>query len=304
MTTSTAILICNALSKRYGRRVALEAVDMSLPRGRCLALLGQNGAGKTTLVKLILGLTSPSSGTVRVLGQDPRSINFHHSIGFLPENVAFDETMTIYQILRFYASLRSVPQNRCDEVLAAVNLTLEAGQVVRTCSKGMRQRLGLAIALLGHPQLFLFDEPTSGLDPYHKQIFFTAVTDLIRSGSTVVLSSHGLAEIEAHADQVVILHQGRLIVQGNLDELYRQAGLQLRLLGTTSNPLAVAEHLNVASGLRLAEGAIELVCPLEEKMIWLRRLVALGDLVEDINLCPPTLSDLYRYFTGSMECKK
>ena len=156
------------VTKRYGPLVAVEDVCLALRPGEVTALVGHNGAGKTTLIKLLLGLIRPSAGRVEVQGQDPAGrggAQARRTLGFLPENVAFHGAMTAVELMAFYARLKGCSPAGNADLLARVGIAAAARRRVATYSKGMRQRLGIAQALIGEPRLLLFDEPTSGLDP-------------------------------------------------------------------------------------------------------------------------------------------
>ncbi|MBF0373624.1 MAG: ABC transporter ATP-binding protein, partial [Alphaproteobacteria bacterium] len=219
------------LVKRYGARTVVDGVSLTLRGGERLALLGHNGAGKTTLMKMMLGLTRPSGGRLRVLDHDPAAMpaDIRRAIGFLPESVAFHESMTGREVLRFYARLKRRPRQECEALLARVGLAEAAGRRVATWSKGMRQRLGLAQALLGAPRLLLLDEPTSGLDPELRLSFYAILAERAEAGAAVLLSSHLLTELEERTDRAAILDHGKLVAQGTLDELRVQAGLPVRI---------------------------------------------------------------------------
>jgi Cu-processing system ATP-binding protein len=163
------------VSKRYGSQFAVRAVDLSLRAGECVALVGHNGAGKSSLIKMMLGLTTPTEGAVRLLGENPAGAAAAHlrrAVGFLPENVAFHPSMTGRETLDFYARLKGEPTARNPGLLERVGLDGAAARKrVGAYSKGMRQRLGLAQALLGRPRVLFLDEPTTGLDPALRQSF-------------------------------------------------------------------------------------------------------------------------------------
>ena len=197
-----SIVALDNVSKAYGSQQVLEGINLALPQGKCLALIGHNGAGKTTLMKLILGLIRPTAGRVEVLGGDPAVADksFRRQLGFLPENVAFHEELTGADTLAFYARLKGLPTTCCPALLERVGLSFAATRRVRTYSKGMRQRLALAQALLGTPKLLLLDEPTTGLDPVLRQEFFEIIRELTAAGTTVIISSHILTELEARTD--------------------------------------------------------------------------------------------------------
>lgn len=264
-----------SLSKHYGPLKALDDLTLEVRQGEMLALLGHNGAGKTTLMKLLLGLTRPTHGELELLGAPPGP---HHrqDIGFLPENVTFTGGMKGREVLRFYARLKGASPTQAEDLLERVGLAEAAHKPVRTYSKGMRQRLGLAQALLATPKLLLLDEPTSGLDPMLRRAFYDILRELRESGSTVLISSHVLTELELRAERIAILSHGRLVACDTLDGLRRRAALPVRIrarVGTEERRLEVAA---------------------EDKMETVRRLAA--EPVDDIEIVPPSLEDIYTHF--------
>ena len=191
-------LALEAVAKAYGREKAVDGVTLALAPGERLALLGHNGAGKTTLLKLALGLTRADGGTVSTLGCAPGSPGWteaKRAIGFLPESVAFLGSMTGRETIRFYGRLKGVDRSACEETLAHVGLADAAGKRVKTYSKGMRQRLGFAQAILGTPRLLILDEPTGGLDPDSRRAFHETLRALAGRGTAIILSSHVLTEV-------------------------------------------------------------------------------------------------------------
>ncbi|MBF0126116.1 MAG: ABC transporter ATP-binding protein [Magnetococcales bacterium] len=295
---SEAAFVVDSVVKHYPRHRALDGVSFAVPPGECVALLGHNGAGKTTLMKLLLGLTRPTSGSVRVLGRDPALVPlaFRRQIGFLPENVIFHDELTGRDTLDFYARLKGEAVGRCATLLERVGLAHAATRRVKTYSKGMRQRLGLAQALLGRPRLLLLDEPTTGLDPMLRQEFYRIVQELRGDGVSVLLSSHVLTELEARTDRAIILRQGALVVCGTLDELRCRADLPVRFRVTTEDPDAVTRQLTGLSVSRLGGESLEVVCPVPDKMAVLRRIGQLGALVRDMEIQLPGLDDVYVHF--------
>ena len=192
----TAAISLQNVVKQYGALAAVNDVTLELGEGQTVALVGHNGAGKTTLFKLMLGLTRSSGGTVQVLGADPLTPAGEHArlaIGYLPENVVFSGALTGLETLQFYASLKRRPGSECMALLERVGLGHAARKRVGTYSKGMRQRLGLAQAVLGAPRLLFLDEPTTGLDPLVRQSFYALVGELRDRGVTALLSSHALS---------------------------------------------------------------------------------------------------------------
>ncbi len=306
MTAGRAIVL-EGVRKRYGAAEVVRGVDLQLGEGESLALLGHNGAGKTTLIKIMLGLTRPTAGSVRVCGRRPWERGFsalRARIGYLPENVMFHDTMTGRELLAFYARLKGRPAHVVPGLLERVGLGNAADRRVRTYSKGMRQRLGLAQALLGEPVLLLLDEPTTGLDPLLKRQFYELVAERQRLGTSVLLSSHALSEIEARTDRIAIMRSGRLVACGTLAELRRRAGCptRIRIRAAAS---AVEEILARVTGpdevRRTGPGSLEFACRNGTKMDLLRRVSALGDLVEDVEIVPPSLEDIYDRFSEEVE---
>jgi Cu-processing system ATP-binding protein len=295
----TAVASLEKVAKRYGSVTAVSDVSLDLRRGETLALVGHNGAGKTTLVKLILGLIAPTEGLVRVFDHDPaRSTNagLRGALGFLPENVAFHDAMTGRELLAFYARLKRASRAEVAELLERVGLAAAAGRRVATYSKGMRQRLGLAQALIGEPDLLLLDEPTSGLDPASRTEFYGTMDRLRSDGATVLISTHALAEIEAHADRIAVMHRGRLIALGAVDELRSAAQLPVRLRFLVS-PCTTGQLLErFGDGVEVIERGdrvLEIGCRPEAKVALLRRLDGLWQQVEDLSLETPGLAEIY-----------
>jgi Cu-processing system ATP-binding protein len=289
------------VTKRYGTSHAVRDVTLSLQEGECVALVGHNGAGKTTLIKLMLGLSHPTTGTLRVLGNDPLSRAGQHSrlaIGYLPENVVFAPSLTGAEMLRFYARLKRRPRRECAELLARVGLSEAAGKRVGAYSKGMRQRLGLAQALLGSPRLLFLDEPTTGLDPVARQSFYDVIGALRDAGVTVILSSHSLSELETRVDTIVVMHRGAVIASGTLDALRAEAHLPLRLKLRLVNGAAAAAagyFDGLVDEVVPSGDGVELSCAPARKIEVLRRASTLNG-VEDIEIMQPTLDRLYAHF--------
>jgi Cu-processing system ATP-binding protein len=290
-----------SVQKHYGSSVAVEDVSLDLAEGQTVALVGHNGAGKTTLFKLMLGLTRPTGGVVRVLGQDPETAagrEARMNIGYLPEHVVFSGALTGREMLRFYASLKGRSNRDCDALLEQVGLAKAVHKRVNTYSKGMRQRLGLAQALLGEPRLLFLDEPTTGLDPLVRQSFYELVGELRGRGVTALLSSHALSELEARIDHVVILHQGKVLAQGNLDTLRQLAGLPIQVeLAVTEG--FDAQGISSLDGLAISSSGLNghrsLSCTAERKLELVRRVSAMPH-VTDISIIEPTLDQIYAHF--------
>lgn len=287
-------------TKRYGAVTAVRDVSLALRAGEATALVGHNGAGKTTLIKLMLGLVRPDAGTVRVLGVDPagaRGTSARRALGFLPENVAFHGALTARESMAFYARLKGLPPRGNDALLERVGIAHAADRRVATYSKGMRQRLGIAQALIGEPRLLLFDEPTSGLDPDSRAEVYQTIDELRASGATVLVSTHALEEIERRVDRAAIVHGGRLVAAGSLEELRRGAGAQLRLRLRVRDRATASVLSRMPEAARCIErdaASLTLLAPIDAKMPVLRAIGSLGALVEDVEIEAPGLQQLYR----------
>lgn len=291
------------VAKSYGPIRAVRDLDLTLMPGECVALVGHNGAGKSSLIKLMLGLTHRDAGHLSVLGHDPGGSDaaaaMRRQIGFLPENVALHPGMTGRECLDFYARLKGVALAGNDALLARVGLSQGAArQRLATYSKGMRQRLGLAQALLGNPRLLFLDEPTTGLDPALRQSFYALVRALRDQGATILLCSHALTELEGQADRVVVMNRGRKVAEGSLETLRTLADLPLRLTVTLHTPeqaarLAAAHDLPppAVGGRR-----VSMNCDRSRKLELTRALLARGDAVADLELSQPSLDEIYAHF--------
>lgn len=210
------------------RRVAVEDVSITVPRGAIHGLLGPNGAGKTTTIKMLLGLVRPDAGTFRVLGHDARTREGRAHVGFLPEQPYFPPQLTAQQALRLYARLSGVPRGEVDariaEFLTRVGLEGQQRTLLSAFSRGMLQRLGIAQALIARPSVVVLDEPASGLDPIGQRDIRNLMLALRDEGATVLLSSHQLSEVEAVCDRVSIVSRGRVAAEGPIMELLNVAG--------------------------------------------------------------------------------
>jgi ABC-2 type transport system ATP-binding protein len=224
------------LTKRYGHIEALAGLTMSVPRGEIFGFLGPNGAGKTTAVKLLLGLTTPTAGDAWLLGEPIGRAEARRRVGYLPELFRYPAWLSPVEVLCFHCRLIGVPRpQRDDEIdssLTTVGLRERGRDRVGTFSKGMQQRLGLAVAMLGAPQIVFLDEPTSALDPVGRHDVREIIRALRAKGTAVFLNSHLLSEVEQVCDRVAVVDRGRVIASGTLDEILDGgAGVRLRVSG-------------------------------------------------------------------------
>ncbi len=292
--------------KRYGDKTVVTDINLTVHNGERMVLIGHNGAGKTTLMKLMLGLTHPNAGTVRVLGANPATAAaaLRRAIGYLPESVAFHSAMKGREVLAFYARLKGVAAAECQSILERVGLARAADRRVSTYSKGMRQRLGLAQAMLGKPRLLFLDEPTSGLDPSLRRQFYDLIDTLSLSGTTSLTSSHSLNEVEARADRIAIMKNGAIVACGTLSELSQQASLPLvvRLRVTVGHTADVAERLAPMGEIqRVNDHGIDLSCPGTAKMVLFRHIAGFGEVIEDMDVAPPRLDDIYNHYMQQVQ---
>ncbi len=217
-----------------GIKQALKGLNLSVSQGEVLGFLGPNGAGKTTTMNVLLGFVNPSGGQASIFGVDVREPIARQRIGYLPELTYYYKFLTAEELLRFYGKIFQIPkpqlESRIDTVLKLVELEASRKRPIRTYSKGMQQRVGLAQALINNPDLLILDEPTSGLDPIGRMKVREIIQRLKNEGKTVLFSSHELGEVETVCDRVAILYQGELKVEGRVHDLVAQHQCNLEQL--------------------------------------------------------------------------
>lgn len=292
----TSTLTISRLTKRFQGVDALTDVSLTVAPGERVALLGHNGAGKSTMMKIILGLIPATTGDVVVCNAAPGSAAARAAVAYLPENAAFHPALTGEEQLRHYLRLRGENPAEALPLLARVGLGDAARRRIGTYSKGMRQRVGLAQALIGHPRLLVLDEPTSGLDPVSRREFYALLDDLAAQGASILLSSHALTEVEARTDRIVILSKGRLVAEGTLADLRRSADLPVMLHVTPRNGHAPALAAALPGAIRVGD-ALHLTCAQGDKLAVLGRIAGFGDQVADLDVLPPSLEDIYSHFS-------
>jgi ABC-2 type transport system ATP-binding protein len=240
-------VVSRGLKKSFGNVHAVAGIDLDVPGGACFGLIGENGAGKTTFIKMLLGITRPDDGEVKVLGGSPEDVSVRKKIGYLPERLAMPEA---FSPLRFLASVGRLKGLLPTEIKVETERVLEQVQLDRAAwkrntggfSKGMKQRTGLAAALIGKPRLLVLDEPTDGIDPLGRAQIRDVIVDAVRGGSTVFLNSHLLAETEKICDHVAVLSRGRVVQAGALDVLKRKDASRIRLLKAESDVARAEKH--------------------------------------------------------------
>lgn len=290
--------------KYYGEVLAVDGVSLTVHKGETLGLIGHNGAGKSTLFKMMLGLIPPTSGKIDINGTPVHGGAFRElrrSIGYLPENVVFYDNLTGLETLQFFAALKGCERDNCLPLLEKVGLARAANRRVDGYSKGMRQRLGFAQALLGKPRILFLDEPTTGLDPEGIREFYFILHELNSQGVTVVITSHILSEIQERVQRLAVLKSGKLHALGTVQELRQAVDLPLTIrVQQLCPPEAVKKALQ---GITLEQLTITgntgvIRCHRAQKMEVLRRLDTLGDALEDIMVREPTLEDVFLGYAG------
>lgn len=288
------------LVKRFGSRVrAVDGLDLTVRAGQIYGLLGPNGAGKTTTMRMLLGLARPSSGTIRVFGRPPGDPAGLRQVGAMGE-VAFHPFLSGRNNLRAAARRCRVADRRVDEVLELVSLTARAGDAFAGYSLGMKQRLGVAAALLKDPRLLILDEPSNGLDPIGQLDMRELILQLGGSGRTILLSSHDLAEVERLCDQVGVISGGRMLAEGSPDQLRGELRLWLQA-EPAERSVALARGLPQVNSAALADGGLELALrgfePAEVAAVN-RELVGAGMQVSELRTGRRSLQEAFLQLTG------
>ena len=298
-----AVIVTRGLTKRYGRVVAVEDLNLEVAEGEVFGLLGPNGSGKTTTILMLLGLTEPTSGEARVLGLDPmrEPLKVKARVGYLPDQVGFYGELTAWENLRYTTRLLGLPEAeakaRMEEVLRRMGLWEVRDRRVSAFSRGMRQRLGLAEVLLKRPQVAILDEPTLGLDPEAAREFLGLIKGLKAEGITVLLSSHLLHQVQEICDRVGLFHKGRLALLGRVEELAaRVLGGGYEILVEASPGLKEAFQAVEGVGRVEAEGGRYRVLATRDVRAELARIaVAQGELLA-LTLRRPSLDEVYAHY--------
>ena len=296
----SAVIEVRGAVRHFGDTRAVDGVDLAVREGEMFGLIGHNGAGKTTLFKMMLGLLPMTAGEIRIDGQAVRGEAFRairRGIGYLPESVALYGNLTGLETLRFFARLKRVDPRSCPAMLERLGLAEAGGRRVRTYSKGMRQRLGLAQALLGAPRLLFLDEPTNGLDPEGIRDLYRILAEVRARGVTVILTSHILAEIQQRVDRLALMRTGRIQAMGTVQALREALDLPLEaLVALREGALEAARRALAVEGVDdvRPEGAgARMRFPRDRKMAVLRALSALGADVLDVQLHEPSLEEVF-----------
>ena len=298
------------LVKHFGDTVAVDGVSFVVPRGTVLGLLGPNGAGKTTTVRMMTTLTEPTSGTARVAGHDVvrEAAAVRRSMGLTGQTATVDELLTgrenLWLIGSLYGLDRATIARVSDELLERFSLTAAGGRVVKTYSGGMRRRLDLAVSLVATPPVLFLDEPTTGLDPRSRVELWDVLRDLVREGTTLLLTTQYLEEADQLADDIVVVDKGNVIAQGTPLQLKDASG-KAALVVTVSRPEDVAAAVERVRGAGLEvhvdEPARRITAP-ADGLGDITRIAALFDGsgidLDDLGLQRPSLDDVFLHLTG------
>lgn len=290
-----------ALTKRYGAgddaRLAVDSVSMTVRRGEVYGFLGPNGAGKTTTLRMMLGLIRPTSGRATVLGMPAGAPEVTARVGALIEGPGFYPYLSGRDNLRTLARYRGIGDAEVDAALERVDLADRGGDRYKAYSLGMKQRLGVAAALMGDPELIVLDEPTNGLDPAGMQDMRRLIVDLARGGQTVLLSSHLLAEVQEICDRVGVIAGGRLLRESTVAEL--RGDVALRVVGTpVAETVAVAMAVAGEDAVRIEDDAVLLDVPAERTPETVRALVDAGIDVHEVGMTERTLEEVFFELTA------
>jgi ABC-type multidrug transport system ATPase subunit len=286
----------SGLGKRFRSVTAVEDLNISIRRGEVYGFLGPNGAGKTTL-RMLLGLIKPSSGTATVLGEEPGSPKGLRGVGALVESPAFYPYLSGRDNLRVMARYCEAPPSRVDEVLGQVELAGRAGDKFKRYSLGMKQRLGVAAALLKDPELLILDEPTNGLDPKGMADMRAIIRKVGHGERTVLLSSHLLGEVEQVCDRVGVIQRGQLLTEGTVDELRGGGGILVRV-EPLERAREVAAGLDGVEGAQIKDGMLALDADPNLSAEVNAGLVAAGLRVSELRPIERSLEDVFLELTG------
>jgi len=282
---------------------AVDNLNLTIRRGETYSIVGPNGSGKTTTLKILLGLIFPTSGRTSIFGRDISDLSVRERIGFLPEDAYLYDCFNGEELLDFYAGLFGYPRGKrselVDELLTLVGMQANRRVPFRECSKGMRQRLALAQALVNDPELLILDEPTSGLDPAGRRQMTHIILEMKRRGKTLLLCSHFLAEVEEVCDRVGILYAGRLVAEGTLSEL---AGgpTQVAIITRGLNPELAQAIAKLPAVLNVDDSTVTMGAAATHAQVWavLEQIHQVGAEILEVKRPQPTLQDVFAKVIG------
>ncbi len=302
------VLRVEGVVKKYGDKIAVNDVSLSVQRGEIYGLLGPNGAGKTTLMSIIAGILDPTEGRVEVLGGDPHDREIRARIGYCPQESVVYDNLTGLENLMFYAGLYGLSGSRAkqksEELIRFVGLEEYAKDLVKTYSGGMKKRLNFAIALVGDPDLILLDEPTTGMDPRVRRSVWELIERLRKAGKTIILATHYMEEADELSNRVAIMNLGRKVVEGTPEELKKKYGpkavVSVELVKVTQD-IIESIKLYALEGRVVVEGnvlRVHVEDPDEASPKIVSELVKRGYKLNMLKIDRPTLEDVFLRLTG------
>ncbi|MBI2856939.1 MAG: ABC transporter ATP-binding protein [Chloroflexi bacterium] len=308
---ASPVIEAEKLTKSYGSFTAVDGLDLLVREGEVFGFLGPNGAGKTTSILMMLGLTEPTSGSIRVCGYDStrEPLKVKRIAGYLPENLGFYDDLTATENIRYVARLNGIPEAQSKESIPAllelVGIPQAAEQRVETFSKGMKQRLGIAAVLVKQPKLVFLDEPTSGLDPEGVKFVLDLITSLSRDQNiTVLLSSHLLHQVQRICHRVGILSHGHLVAEGPLETLERETfgqgvlQVEVELASPQPDVAARVEHLEGVTRVEMAGPRLVITCDRDIRPDISRAVLAGGGSLVGMRMPGHGLEEIYLRFFG------
>ena len=304
---SNIVLETKGLTKYYGDFVAVDDLNLSVKKGEVFGLLGPNGAGKTTTILMLLGLTEPTKGKVSVLGFDParQPLSVKARVGYMPDEVGFYDDLSARENLVYIAKLNGIPRDqikqRVEEAIERVHLTNVIDHRTGTFSRGMRQRLGLADVLIKNPQLIIMDEPTQGLDPELAHEFLGMIHSLKEEGTTILLSSHLLHQVQVICDRVGLFSKGQMVLQGTVPELARKVlggayRIQLEAEGPSAQMIKALKSLRDVNKVNRVNGAYEIEARDDVRADAADAVIKAGGRLKGLNVESQSLDDIYTHY--------
>ncbi|HKI54872.1 MAG TPA: ABC transporter ATP-binding protein [Anaerolineales bacterium] len=301
------VLEAKGLTKHYGDFVAVDDLDLNIKKGEVFGLLGPNGAGKTTTILMVLGLTEPTKGDVSVLGYDPvrQPLSVKARVGYMPDQVGFYDELTARENLIYIAKLNGIPRNqlkrRVEEAIERVHLTDVIDRRTSTFSRGMQQRLGLADVLIKDPQLIIMDEPTQGLDPELAHEFLNLILSLKEDGTTILLSSHLLHQVQMICDRVGLFSKGRMVLQGTVPELARKVlggayRIQIQADGQSAKLNTALKNLRGVNNVKRINGIFEVEARNDVRADAADAIINAGGRLRALNVESQSLDDIYTHY--------
>ncbi|NOX61378.1 MAG: ABC transporter ATP-binding protein [Chloroflexi bacterium] len=310
---SKVVIRTKGLTKRYNGVVAVDKLNLTIHRGEIFGLLGPNGSGKTTTILMLLGLTEPTAGEVRVLNLDParQPLSVKARVGYLPDQIGFYDELTARENLSYTAKLNGLSRKEADErieaALTRVGLHEVADRPVGTFSRGMKQRLGVADVLIKRPEIIIMDEPTQGLDPEGAHAFLQNILELKEEGITILLASHLLHQVQAVCDRVGLFNRGRMAVSGTVAELAKKIldsgyRIYLEVEGPADKMIPALKAVSGVSKVqRAGKNRYELVARSDLRAEAAAAAVKAGGKLYGLSVEVPSLDDIYTHYFEEVE---